>query len=189
MTAKKTKTKKKKTNRSKSKGNAFEWVCGRMLSKWLTLGKDQSQLVPSRGSGGWKRRTVTHTGDLAAEGSDGEYFRNLFVVECKHRNQDLLWQLFTQTPGENIQGWWQKLTAEAAACDEYPMLIVRQNNRPILVGLPRAYARFVARGEPFITYSGHGVALGLVRWVDWQHWSPDKLLHGDGLKCLQSAAV
>ncbi len=184
-----TATKKKKTNHSKRKGNAFEWVCGRMLSKWLTLGKDQSQLVPSRGSGGWTRRTVTHTGDLAAEGPNGEYFRSLFVVECKHWNQDLLWRLFTQAPGKNIQGWWEKLYAEARGCGEYPMLIVHQNNRPILIGLPLAYAQFVARGEPYITYSGYGIALGLIRWDDWRLRSPDELLHGRGLKCLQSAAV
>ncbi len=183
-------TAKKKANRSKSKGNAFEWVCGRMLSKWLTLGKDQSQLVPSRGSGGWKRRTVTHTGDLAAEGPNGEYFRSLFVVECKHHKPGLLWALLTQTPGKNnIQGWWEKLYAEARGCGEYPMLVMRQNNRPILIGLPLAYARFVARGEPFLTYSGHGIALGLVCWDDWCRRSPDELLHGRGLKCLQSAAV
>jgi len=127
----------------KGKGNRYENHVGRTLSLWLTAGKDTTQLIPSRLSGGWQDRQARHAGDLAPNGKIGDRFRKVFVVECKHRKTDLLRDIY-KTKGENIQGWWEKLSDEAGELDLVPLLICRQNNRPDLVGLPIPLAWQVA---------------------------------------------
>ncbi len=124
-----------KPGAGKSKGNRFEGLVARRLSLWLTRRKDSTQLIPSRLSGGWKDKGWRQAGDLAPNGDAGEEFRRQFVVECKHHKTDLLWALF-RTEGENIQGWWKKLCLESKPLGLLPMLVFRQNGRPIVVGLP-----------------------------------------------------
>ncbi|KKK91501.1 hypothetical protein LCGC14_2712320 [marine sediment metagenome] len=144
-----------KPGRGKSKGNRFENLVARTLSRWLKPG-DATQLVPSRLSGGWKDAQWRHAGDLAPNGPEGEEFRRLFLIECKHQNKDLLWMLYTSTPKQqNIQGWWQKLHTEAKELGNIPMLVFRQNTRPILVVLPRWLARQIhkAVGGVMLEYS------------------------------------
>lgn len=131
---------------SKRKGNAFEWDTCRRLSLWVTDGQDKTQLMPSRGSGGWEGKRHgdapwRHVGDIAPNGPRGEAFRRRFAVECKHRKGIDLWHLWTQAPGENIRGWWRKLREEIAEAetgefDIYPMLVVRSQNRPVICVLP-----------------------------------------------------
>ncbi len=118
------------------KGNAFENLVAKKLSRWFTEGDSKTELLPSRLSGGWKDGANRHAGDLAANGVFGEVFRNRFVVECKHHNRDLLWGLFLPLRNNNIPGWWHKLCNEAEQWTLCPMLVIRQNSRPILVGLP-----------------------------------------------------
>lgn len=145
-----------KPGRGKSKGNTFENLAAKKLSRWLATG-DGTQLIPSRLSGGWKDASWRHAGDLAPNGPAGEKFRNKFMVECKHQKKDLLWLLYTaDAPGENLQGWWQKLKAEADVLSLTSMLVFRQNTRPILVGLPRWLTRKVhkAVGGTMLEYSG-----------------------------------
>lgn len=121
----------------KTKGNTFENRMGRALSFWLTLGQDGTQLISSRQSGGWRQRKKRQAGDLAPNGPYGERFREVFLVECKHRKTDLLWALITEAHGkENLQGWWRKLLREAQQKHLCPMLIWRQNRRPTMVLLP-----------------------------------------------------
>ena len=130
--------------RGKSKGNRFENLVGRLLSAWLT-GGDKTQLIPTRLSGGWKDAAWRQAGDLAPNGPLGEIFRRLFVVECKHQNKDLLWRLYTAVgPGQNIQSWWAKLEEEAEKVGCFPMLVFRQNARPIMVALQTELAWYIS---------------------------------------------
>jgi hypothetical protein len=141
----------------KAKGNRFENFIGRKLSLWLTTGKDSTQLISSRLSGGWKDARWRQAGDLAPNGPAGEEFRRVFVGECKHHKKDLLWALFTErAPGRNIQGWWMDLWALAHSLDLAPMLVCRQNNRPILVGLDVSVAVVLAEhtGTAWLAYEG-----------------------------------
>jgi len=166
----------------KVKGNVFEnWTC-KGLSKWLTGTSDTTQLIPSRLSGGWKDAAARHAGDLAANGPTGEEFRQRFVVECKHRKTDIWWHLLN-TPGENIQGWWAKLCGEAEPFKLQPMLVVRQNFKPVMVGLHPELARCVAFGAydptPVIEYwckmkNGDVVCCGLVQWETLVSWDAER---------------
>lgn len=116
----------------KRKGSAFEREVAKKLSLWLTGGADQTQLIRSVLSGGWAGRAggFRQVGDLAPNGPIGERFRRLFAVECKHQRDISLWQLWT---GGKLIGWWDKLSKEAEAAGVWPLLVVRENGRPITV--------------------------------------------------------
>jgi len=149
-----------KPGKGKAKGSAFERIIAKQLSRWLTDGKDATQLVRSVLSGGWGPRAARQAGDLAANGPEGERFRATFVVECKHRRGDLLWGLYTKTGTECIQGWWQKLEQEARSVQCVPLLIFRQNGRPTMLATyetlaDRIFQDFVHTGKPrppFLTH-------------------------------------
>lgn len=131
-----------KRGRGKQKGNAFESQTAKTLSRWLTGGEDSKQLIPTRSSGGWRPDGGTnwrHVGDLAPNGERGDEFRRVFALELKHHREILFWHLWTQSPGENIVGWWNKLLAEIQGCSDYPdfdplpLLIFKMNHRPTMI--------------------------------------------------------
>jgi len=161
----------------KTKGNRFENLFGRKLSLWLTGGKDSTQLISTRLSGGWKDARWRQAGDLAPNGPAGERFRKLFMVECKHHKKDLLWTMFG-TAKESIPEWWHKLWKEAVQLNLIPMLVCRQNNRPILIGLPIGLARIVADGESVLGYHDDSLdaEFGLILWETLAtRWTPKQL--------------
>lgn len=125
-----------KPGRGKSKGNSFENKVGRIISLWGTEGADKTQLIPSRLSGGWKDAAWRHAGDLAPNGPWGEHFRLIFVTELKHHRKELLWCLFSNKKGVSVQKWWTDLTVLATTVGRLPLLIYRQNSKPIILGMP-----------------------------------------------------
>jgi len=54
-----------------------------------------------------------------------------------------------QTVGneDNIQGWWTKLCMEAEDLEQIPMIVFRQNRRPLMCVLPSALA-YAFAGPP-----------------------------------------
>ncbi len=124
------------------KGGAFERLMAKTLSLWMTEGKESKALMRSVLSGGWDMAGTQgwrQAGDLAPNTPDGEEFRRLFVVECKHRKAIDFWHYFTAIPGENIMGWWDKLIGECQEIQQengtlypYPLLLFRLNHRPIM---------------------------------------------------------
>ena len=64
--------------------------------------------------------------------------------------------LYTSSPSQNIQGWWKKLVLEAEELALCPMLVFRQNTRPILVALPKGTAWWVHEevGDTILEYHG-----------------------------------
>jgi len=129
------------------KGGAFERAMAKKLSLWITHGEDRTQLIRSKSSGGWGSNVGDEKwrqlADLAPNGKDGERFRKLFGVECKHRKDLTWWCLFTQkaNPDTNITGFWEKLCAEVeeSSIPQVPMLLVRFNYRPLLAGFPGTF--------------------------------------------------
>ncbi len=124
------------------KGGAFERLMAKTLSLWMSDGKESKALVRSVLSGGWGMagsQGWRQAGDLAPNTPEGEEFRRLFVVECKHRKGIDFWHYFTASPGENIMGWWEKLIGECQEIQKengtlypYPLLLFRLNHRPIM---------------------------------------------------------
>lgn len=126
-----------------AKGGAFERMIGKTLSSWLTDGEDHKQLIRSVSSGGWAANHGTgawrQVGDLQSNGPAGEQFRKHFGIEAKHWKVVDWWHYFTAAPGENLVGWWRKIWMECLGDvgeenPPIPLLIVRKNNRPIIVG-------------------------------------------------------
>ena len=125
--------------RGKLKGNAFERLVGKTLSLWLTEGEDPTQLIRSEGSGGWAGKDAgdqgwRHVADLAPNGPLGKQFRELYAVEAKHQKGIQFWHILTQKPAENLHGWWVELVEECEPYGLRPVLIVKQNHRPTLIG-------------------------------------------------------
>lgn len=124
----------------KRKGSGYERAVGRRLSLWLTHGRDATQLIRSVSSGGWSlgisgEDPWRHVGDLAPNGPEGERFRRMFAVECKHHAVVDLWQFFG--PGRSeLRRWWDKLNAEVERANlpgMSPMIVVRANHKPEVV--------------------------------------------------------
>lgn len=128
-----------------AKGSEFERMIAKKLSLWFTDGEDHKQLIRSVLSGGWEKgNDIWQCGDLAPNGPAGTLFREHFAVECKHRKLIDFWQMFFSNKqgiadaGEWI-GWWRKLCDECIPFNLCPLLIMRQNGKPVLVGLPSTY--------------------------------------------------
>lgn len=130
--------------RSKSKGNAFENKVAKMLSLWLTNNARQDVLERSPASGGKAtahskagRNFQTIAGDIIAVAEEGMVLTNSFVVELKHQNADNLSidNLIFQTAQNGIVAYWEKLLKECQQYNKFPMLIFRQNSRPVLIAL------------------------------------------------------
>lgn len=119
----------------KAKGSSFERATARELSLWLTDGADKAQLIRSVLSGGWQnnKNDWRQVGDLAPNGPVGEKFRKKYAVECKHHRSIDWWKLYTGK--SEILMWWDKLNAECIPHNLQPMLIMKMNNRPALIGM------------------------------------------------------
>ncbi len=129
-----------KPGAGKNKGSSFERKTAKLLSKWLTKGQDEKQLIRSVLSGGWDKANPDwrHVGDLAPNGPAGELFRRRFCVECKHHRSIDFWKLFT---GQALLvDWWKKLDDECASYGLTPFLVIKANNRPTLLGTWHHYA-------------------------------------------------
>jgi hypothetical protein len=130
---------------AKAKGNSFEIEIAKLLSKWLTNSERSDVLERSPGSGAkytalQKRKLDFNAiaGDLIAVDGPGFPLINSFVIEIKHRNETGINadSLIYRTSETGLIGFWQKLLQECVQTNKLPMLIFKQNNRPIIVGLP-----------------------------------------------------
>jgi len=130
-----------KRGAGKAKGSAFERDVAKALSLWLTRGTDSTQLILSVLSGGWSHghkapSGFRQVGDLAPNGPFGEAFRREYAVECKHRRSIDLYGVWTRSAAsDDLKGWWKKICEDSEAAGVMPMLIWRQNGRPIMVAM------------------------------------------------------
>lgn len=121
-----------------AKGGDFEREVGRLLSLWLTHGKENDLMRRTECSGG--RFTMTARGDAGDLMSTGHpvtwnFFQH-YTVECKHWNCLDLWN-FLLKRGELYEAM-EKVKKQATDLGRQWMLIVRQNWSPILVFMPTA---------------------------------------------------
>lgn len=127
-----------------AKGGDFEWHVARLLTNWMRGGKpgdlqtgriDTLDLVRSVGSGGWSRRGANQTSDLAANTPLGMRLRQLTVIECKHWKQ-VDWYWYWTSPANELWKAIERTQEEAREVGTKFMFVIRQNHRPILVGVP-----------------------------------------------------
>lgn len=125
----------------KPKGNSFENKMAKEMSRWITKGQrfDVFDRNPSSGAKAtMHKKTGGHyanqTGDIVSLDDDGYALMKHFVLECKHYKEINIPGYLYSTKG-GIPGWWKKVKMEAFGVDREPMLLMKQNNRPILLGL------------------------------------------------------
>ncbi len=123
---------------SKHKGNSFEVFISKRLSKFITAGDRDDVFYRTQNSGG--RHTVrermglkTHgqAGDITNTHPNGEGFINSICIECKHYKDLKLWSLLTRT-NDLILNFWGEAKDNASPENKLPVLILRQNHKPIL---------------------------------------------------------
>lgn len=129
---------------AKAKGNLLENRIAKELSLWLTAQERADVLERSPASGA---KFTTHAkrqrdygniaGDLIATDEQGYLLINRFVIEVKHRDEDGInaANLIFQTSNSGLVEFWRKLLTECQQTKKHPMLIFRQNNRPIMLCL------------------------------------------------------
>lgn len=129
----------------KAKGASFEReICCR-LSLWLSDGQQEDLLWRSAMSGG--RSTVGHkkgkrlaaqAGDISAIHPLGATLTDKYMVECK-AYKDLNYAGLLTNKGVLID-FWKEACLQASRYGKSPILISKQNQKPITIGLTQASA-------------------------------------------------
>ena len=123
----------------KAKGSGFEREVSKKLSLWWSEGTDDSLFWRTQNSGG--RFTVRkkvglqtdgQIGDIASTSPLSKPFTDTFVVELKSYKNINLWSIITGAKGTLVD-WWDKLSNEAYEDHKIPLLIVKENFKPILL--------------------------------------------------------
>jgi len=160
----------------KRKGSAYERDRARALSLWLTDGKSSTELIRSVSSGGWQSRADRQAGDLAANGEVGAQFRDVFVVECKHRDADLFYRIRQNPSEDNLQGWWKKTAAEALRSDAVPMVLFKQQRRVDMVCLPVDFGLHYAAGPYLRIVHSADLKFDVLSWAQLVSRPAEELL-------------
>lgn len=125
----------------KQKGNSFENKVARMLSIWISSGENKDLFCRSPASGA--KATINfklgemysdQAGDIIATGDKGFALTSVFFLECKHYQNLNIDGLIYGTKSGIIE-FWNKAHKESIQHNRLPMLIARQNNKPIILGL------------------------------------------------------
>ena len=128
-----------KKGASKSKGSGFEREISKALSLWLSENKNDDLFWRTSNSGGrftsrFKGGTDTQnqSGDITSLNSSSEWFINFFSIECKFYIDINIWSIFTNSKMGLIE-FWEQSRNDSTRSDKNPILIVKQNFKPILL--------------------------------------------------------
>jgi len=122
----------------KQKGAAFERECCKKLSLWLSKGQRDDLLWRSAMSGGRAtialargRQAANQAGDISTVSAFGAVLVDRFVIECKaYRDLNMFGLL---TGRGNLCDFWEILRSQAEEAKKNPMLIAKQNQRPVIL--------------------------------------------------------
>lgn len=84
-------------------------------------------------SGG--RSLPSQIGDISAIDPDGAPLLQRFVIECKHYNTSFVSDALYSLAGGTLGRWWRKLGPIATKNSRLPLLICRENAKPILFSM------------------------------------------------------
>ena len=123
--------------KGKDKGNKFERDIAKKLSLFLSEGKADDWIIKTRNSGGLHTTrakqnlgTYNESGDLKYHRPEGRLFIETVCIECKAYSDIGLWSILTGN-GKLIE-FWEQSKRQAAFCGQIPVLICKQNFKPIL---------------------------------------------------------
>lgn len=137
-----------KRGAGKAKGSAFERETCRFLSLWISNGARKDIFWRTAGSGARNTNARNRGETLAYQGGDigasdpmAYKFLDKFSVEIKfYRDIRLQALLFGGT--SKLPDFWNQCKLDASQEQKEPMLIVKQNNMPVLVCVePHVYER------------------------------------------------
>lgn len=174
----------------KQKGNRFELLTCKRLSWWVSSGERTDLFARNVLSGGafTKRdkdgdEELAHAGDLMINHEAGAQFLSRFSVECKHKKTLQLEALLFDYEGSSfLRKTLRDTGRQAKKLAKHPLLIARQNARPVLLLTESAigecllgavsfrfknHVRYHSthRGELFIFDFEH--IIGCARYVDF----------------------
>jgi hypothetical protein len=131
------------------KGADFERRTAKILSLWLSYGKDDSLFVRSQGSGSqFTRARKGQIGDLGSVSVLGSRFLEKYFVECKHhRNLDLL-DLLLGNSSSFLRGVIRKCRDQAQKSGKEYMLIAKENFREEILIVDPETARHASLSVP-----------------------------------------
>lgn len=132
-----------KAGAGKSKGGSFEREVCQKLSKWVSYGERddifwRSAMSGGRATVGMKRgiKRTSQAGDITAIDPLGNRLTDVFVIECKfYRNIHIESMMFGKPKVGTILEFWTKLCKDSEKMGKEPMLIIKQNGWPVLMGL------------------------------------------------------
>jgi hypothetical protein len=149
----------KRRGGGKAKGSAFEREICKALSLYVTQGEMDDVFWRSAMSGGRatvsaaKSKLLSHvSGDLCATHPRGYGFIEKYYVECKYY-KDLQYKTLVTSNVGLIAHFWEVAQMEAIANNKEPVLILKQNQMPTLVGMRRWRANMaIVKALPFATF-------------------------------------
>lgn len=122
------------------KGSDFERLIARKLSLWIQ-GAEKPELFWRSASSGAaatqsrkRGQSSNMNGDLVAIAPAGQFFTNIFSLECKHYADYSLDEFLKPIQGD-IKLWWAQCCRDAQHANKLPFLIFRKNNSPIFAML------------------------------------------------------
>ena len=129
----------KKKIDGKKKGGSFERHMAKSLSIWFSDGMSDNMFSRTAGSGARhtirkknNKDSIHEAGDIRALENEGKLFTDVFLIELKAYQEVDIWGLISNNTNCLIAKWWNKLNIQAKELEKLPLLIVRQNNKPIL---------------------------------------------------------
>lgn len=124
---------------SKNKGSQFERAISRKLSLLVSGGQRTDCFWRSAASGG--RATLqldqgilnqAQAGDISAISREGLWLIDNYQIECKHYADLEFTSGFLSNTGA-LHGFWKTLIKDSLPRGKNPLLIAKQNNRPIVM--------------------------------------------------------
>lgn len=134
------------------KGSAWERKFCKVLSEWWEpKGKDKYIFVRTRGSGslGTVSKVKQQLGDVCATDHRGVPLMELVVIELKSVRDAKLSALLERTNIKKhpIIKWWDKVCGEAKSVGKFPLLVIKQNLREVLVVVSMDFVIFYSFGN------------------------------------------
>lgn len=140
---------------SNEKGADFERQVCQKLSLWVSEYTREDVYWRAAMSGG--RANLPHRrarrdafsgqcGDISAVDALGHHLLSLFVIECKFNKTVQFQQACFGRESAVIFSHWDQVYQEAKSLDKLPMLMVKQNRQPEIVGLTKEGLRILQSG-------------------------------------------
>ena len=135
----------------KKKGNTHESWMADALTKWYG---QPFKRMPASGALRWKGASFVYGDILPPEDFP-------FIIECKHYKHVDLDEILRLDPDRGYITWWyySQLLSDVQRCREEtgqsctPMLLFKQNNRPVRIGLPSKFASLLDGKMPYLIAS------------------------------------